>query len=230
MLFVGLGTSAASKPGTLGLPEALKARLHAVSAGDRASWSKLTTANAFFVNDAGTFLDRNTLIEGLARPYPDVFTDIHDLSTHVGQADVVVSYAVQEVETFPSGPITRTVRRTETWVKHDGRWQMASGQATIIPEMRWNTVTVNPKLLADYVGKYQWYPGKIDTVTSQGSKLYSQWTGENRKEELLAVNNTTFFVRDDSPFLVFVRDARGRVTHYLLRGWDGQSLIARRVN
>jgi hypothetical protein len=106
---------------------------------------------------------------------------------------------------------------------------MASGQAAIVPQMRWKTVALDPKLLNDYVGRYQWYPGKIDTVTREGNRLYSQWSGEDQKDELFAINDTTFFVRDDSSFVIFVRGPEGRVVHYVLRSWDGQSLSAPRM-
>lgn len=229
ILTVTSASRAAEAPHTEGLIPAVRERVRALSEGDKETWSRLTRADAFFVNDAGELLGHDAMLKSLSHLYPDVLSVVDDMVIRDLGADVVVSYISQEVETFPSGSVDRKIRRTETWTRIDGRWQMASGQATIIPYMHWQTVTVDTKLLDEYTGEYQWYPGKVDTVTREGSRLYSQWTSEPHKDELLAANENSFFARDDPSFVIFVRGPERRVTHYVLRAWDGQSLIAHKI-
>ena len=220
-----LDTAHAQTPNTNGLASAVKQRLLALSTGDQATWTSLTTKDAFFVNDAGSVLQISAMAKSVPRNYPDVVSNVQDLVIRQLGNGAVVSYSIQERETFPSGPVERTLRRTETWVHQDGRWQMLAGQATIVPLMHWPSVTLDSKLLDAYVGRYQQFPGRIDTVSREGNKLYAQWTGDE-KEELFALTTDTFFARDDASFMIFVRGPDNRVTHYVYRFWDGQGLTA----
>ena len=207
----------------------VRERVLARSQEDRVSWSSLTAEDAIIVDENGTLMSKVTSAAAFAPAGQDVISDLRDIVVReVGDA-VLVTYKAHEVEAFPSGNIDSTIRRTELWVLREGRWQALSVQTNVVPIMRWNSVTLDPKVLDEYVGQYEWYPGMIDTVTREGSRLYSRWTGEADRDELFAINDTTFFARDDSPFINFVRGPAGQITHYVRRGWDGQPLSARRL-
>ena len=224
------GSAEAATPETDGLLTAVKERLHALSEGNKETWSRLTADDAFFVTDTGTLREKAAALAKLSPSAgQDVLTVSGDVLVRKCGTAVLVSYVAREVESFPSGPVGRDIRRTEAWMRRDGRWQMVSGQSTIVPQMHWSVVTVDPKLLDEYTGQYEWYPGKVDTVSREGNRLYSQLSDEDQKDELLAVNESTFFARDDPSFGMFVRGPQGRVTHYVLRFWDGQALSARKI-
>ena len=208
---------------------AVKERIRARSLGDKDSWSRLTADDALIVDGSGTLLSKAASAAAFTPAGQDVFSDLKDIEAREFGTAVLVTYKAREVETYTSGPIESTIRRTELWVLRDDRWQALSVQSTVVPTMHWNAVTVNPKVLDGYIGQYEWYPGMVDIVTQEGSHLYSRWTGETDKNELFAINETTFFARDDSAFVIFVRGPEGRITHYVRRGWDGQSLSAQRI-
>jgi Domain of unknown function (DUF4440)/Domain of unknown function (DUF3471) len=207
----------------------VRERLRAIAQGDRESWSRLTAEDALLVNDDGTLKGKAAVAASFPPAGQDVVTDLQNIVVRECGTAVLVNYLAREVETFPGGTLESTVRRTELWVLREGRWQALSTQGTIVPTMRWNVVTLDPKLLDEYTGQYEWYPGKVDTVTREGSHLYSRLTGDSDKDELFAINDTTFFARDDSGFTIFVRGSEGRITHYVYRRSDGQSLSARRI-
>jgi hypothetical protein len=86
---------------------------------------------------------------------------------------------------------------------------------------------VDPGLLDSYVGRYQYTPGAIDTVTREGNRLFVQPTGEERAE-IFPENETTFFAKGEPWRLVFVRDAKGLVTSMIFRQ-QGQDFVGARL-
>jgi hypothetical protein len=222
--------SAAAEPSPADVVVAsVRDRLRALSQGDKAAWSRLTAEDALLINDVGGLKGKAAVEASFPPARQDVLTDMQDVAVRDCGGVAVVTYVVREVETYPTGSLDSKVRRTEVWVLREGRWQALSVQSTIVPTMRWNAVTVDGKLLDEYVGQYELYPGKVDTVTREGGRLFSRLTGDAEKDELFAVNDTTFFSRGDSAFGIFVRGPDGRVTHYVYRRWDGQSLSARKI-
>ena len=89
-------------------------------------------------------------------------------------------------------------------------------------------MTVNPKDLKAFVGEYQLTPGVAYTINLEDDKLMGQRTGRT-KEELLPADENTFYPQGTlRPVKVFVRDARGRVTHFLDRR-ENNDLVWKKV-
>jgi hypothetical protein len=207
----------------------VKERLRAISQGDREVWSRLTAEDAVLVNDDGSVKNKAAVAASFPPTGQDVLSDVRDAVVRDVGAAVVVTYLVHEVETFASSSLESTLRRTEVWVSRDGHWQAVSTQGTFVPTMHWNVVTLEPKLLDEYAGRYEWSPGHVDTVTREDGRLYSSFAGESERDELFATGDATFFARDDFAFVSFVRGPGGRITHYVYRRPDGQSVLARRL-
>jgi hypothetical protein len=79
--------------------------------------------------------------------------------------------------------------------------------------------SVDPKVLDTYTGQYQSPTGRVYTVTREGNKLVFV-APDGGKSEWLPLSETEFFIKGQPQTLRFVRDDRGRVTHYTynLRG------------
>jgi CubicO group peptidase (beta-lactamase class C family) len=76
---------------------------------------------------------------------------------------------------------------------------------------------VDPSIYAAYVGQYELNPGNIGTVTVENGRLFLQPPGQT-KEELFPESETTFFlVVQGGPRVIFVKDAEGKVTEFILR-------------
>ncbi|HEX5715663.1 MAG TPA: serine hydrolase [Thermoanaerobaculia bacterium] len=82
-------------------------------------------------------------------------------------------------------------------------------------------VPVDPKTFDPYLGEYEIRPGFVITVSREGDKLWMQATGQ-RRAELFAESETSFFLKEADIQLMFVKDASGKVTHLILRqgGFD----------
>jgi hypothetical protein len=181
------------------------------------------------VSDDGSVKNKAAVAASFPRAGQDVLSDLRDAVVRNSGAAVVVTYLVREVETFASSSIETTLRRTEVWVSRDGRWQAVATQGTLLPVMHWNVVTPDPKLLDEYTGRYEWSPGRVDTVTRAEGRLYSSFGGSSDRDELFATGEATFFAQNDFSFISFVRGAGGRITHYVYRRPAGQSVVARRL-
>lgn len=87
---------------------------------------------------------------------------------------------------------------------------------------------VDPKVLDDYVGKYQmpateFHQAFVLSVTREGDKLISEAFG--RRAEFLPYSNTEFYMREEGVNLRFVLDPKGKVDHI---DWSGT--IVKRIN
>jgi uncharacterized protein (TIGR03435 family) len=76
-------------------------------------------------------------------------------------------------------------------------------------------VAVDPKLFAGYVGKYQFDPNFIITVTEEGNRLFAQATNQG-KLAMFAEGERDFFLKAVDAQLTFVTDAQGRATALIL--------------
>ena len=96
-----------------------------------------------------------------------------------------------------------------------------------IPRER-KSITVEAKVLDQYVGQYKIASPPVDiVVTNDGGKLVAEIAGR-LKLAMAAESETTFFSRDVSAQITFVKDAGGKVTGLTLR-MDGNDVTAQRV-
>ena len=70
--------------------------------------------------------------------------------------------------------------------------------------------TIDPKLYADYLGRYD-YVSAVMEVTTEGGKLFAQITGQP-KLELLPESKDHFFWKDVDAEIIFQRNEEGKVT------------------
>jgi hypothetical protein len=88
-------------------------------------------------------------------------------------------------------------------------------------------IAIDSKLFTGYVGKYQQPPEFSITVTSEGSHLFVQVTGQ-RRFEVFAESNRDFFLKAVDAQVTFETDAQGRATA-LISHQNGTDHRAKRV-
>jgi len=142
---------------------------------------------------------------------------IYGFATQVDRfpADRVTVIVLSNVETAPAGRMANDLAA------------IVFGAPYEIPRER-QAIPLEPSVLAQYVGQYKIATPPIDIiVTGDGGKLLAQIAGR-LKLTLLPESETTFFSRDVSAQITFVKDAAGQVTGLALR-MDGGELPAQRV-
>src|SRR6185295_14033469 len=101
------------------------------------------------------------------------------------------------------------------FVRKDGRWQLLQAQGTRLAPER-NPISLDPLLLDSFVGKYQFGPNAIATVTRDGDVL--KWRGGNRMPvTLVPLSATHFFAKETETEMMFVKNEKGQVTDVVLR-------------
>jgi Domain of unknown function (DUF4440)/Domain of unknown function (DUF3471) len=147
--------------------------------------------------------------------------------TSFGQTAIAI-YRQSEKEIFGQQSLTSRFIVVDTYIKKDGSWVLVAHVELPEPVKR-QAVKVNPAVLPQYAGQYEYGPGFVDTISVSGGKLMAQQTNEDKPVELLALNETTFFEDGDADGLVvFEKDASGKVSHYVYRA-RGQELIAKKI-
>ncbi|HEV8284331.1 MAG TPA: DUF4440 domain-containing protein [Chitinophagaceae bacterium] len=107
------------------------------------------------------------------------------------------------------------LRGTTIYAKKNGQWQVVQIQSTAMPPER-KSVSLDPKILDLYIGKYEQSPGNYTTITKQSDTLMVQ--GMNRpKIAILPLSETQFYVKGNVGEFTFYKDEKGHVTHYILR-------------
>jgi CubicO group peptidase (beta-lactamase class C family) len=90
------------------------------------------------------------------------------------------------------------------------------------------SVTIDPRLLDDYVGRYTPNPHLVCIVTREGDKLMIEAAGSG-KLELLPESESSFFMRVMDGLFSFVRDEDGKVNQLTLRQ-GGRENVATKID
>ena len=134
-------------------------------------------------------------------------------------ANPVPAPAADSLMVYGDAVVARnTVRNTmisSIFVKRNGRWQLLQAQGTRLAPER-NPISLDPKLLDSFIGRYQFGPNAIATVTREGDAL--KWRGGNRMPvTLVPLSQTLFFAKESETELMFVKNGSGQVTDVVLR-------------
>jgi len=149
-----------------------------------------------------------------------------DLRAHQFGNAIVARYRVTESVAVNGKRTASEQWRTETYVRRGERWILVAGAENLIPPDP-TPIVVTRETLAAYVGKYEYTPGSVDTVSLEGDQLYVQPTGEPRVR-IFPEDSQTFFAKGQSWRLVFRRNDKGTVTSLVFRD-QSQEFVARRL-
>ena len=100
-------------------------------------------------------------------------------------------------------------------MKKNGQWQIFQVQGTRLAPQR-NAVKIDPKLLDSFLGRYEFGPGAVATVTKEGDVL--KWRGGNRLPvEPVPLSDTRFFGKENDSEMTFTKNDKGQVTDVVLK-------------
>lgn len=193
------------------------------------------------LNEAITKKDRSAL----ERVYADEFQFVRPsgaVISKAGQIDgIMTNDPVSSTPVQPPAPermmmygdavilrnIVRGTAISSIVIKKDGRWQLLQAQATrLAPERK--PITINPQLLDSFLGKYEFGPGAIATVTREGDGL--KWRGGNRMPvTLVPLSETHFFAKEAETEMTFTKNEKGQITDVVLKVGSCQESRARKI-
>jgi hypothetical protein len=190
----------------------------AITKKDRARLEQLYADEFQFIRPSGAVVNKASQIGGIMANDPVSATPVPAPAT-----DNLLVYSDVAVA-------RHTVRGSaisSIFVKQDGQWRLLQAQATrLAPERK--PVNIDPKLLDSFVGKYQFGPNAIATVTREGDAL--RWRGGNRMPvTLVPLSETHFFSKETETEMMFVTNEKGQVTDVMLRVGACQDTKAKKM-
>ena len=205
----------------------------AITRGDMAAYGSSMADDLIYITHLGTVYSKPEILARTLRYFKEgmgrKFSDIRDVHVVEDTGSAIFTCEVTRQTTYGDQKFRERLQRTVHFVRRNGRWQAVLIQLTVVPENHHVAAQIDSPRLDAYVGRYLWTSGMVNTITREGGKLMSQWRATGSKTELLPLNETTFFGRDDLGETIFVKNDAGRVTHYIYRRADGQEFRAKRI-
>lgn len=132
-------------------------------------------------------------------------------------------------------PVNEIVTAEDTWEQRNGRWQVVlqfiskteKVGHTDKPVARRKAIKVDSVILGAYVGKYQFGPSRILTVSHEEGRLIHTGSG-GHSAELLPETTSRFFRKDAGVLTTFIKKD-GQVTHVVHRHTNGRESIGKRI-
>jgi len=190
----------------------------AITKRDRSRLEQLYADEFQYIRPSGGVINKVTQIGGIMSSDPIFSTPIPApaIESLMMYGDVVVARHT-----------VRNTAVTSIFVKKDGRWQLLQAQGTRLAPER-NPITLDSKLLDSFVGKYEFGPNAIGTVTREGDGI--RWRGGNRMPvTLVPLSPTQFFAKETETEMMFVKNESGQVTGVVLRLGSCQDSKAKKI-
>ena len=190
----------------------------AITKRDRPRLEQLYADEFQFIRPSGGVINKVTQISGI-------------MSSDPISSMPIPAPAIENLMVYGDVVVARhTVRGTAVssiFVKKDGRWQLLQAQGTrLAPERK--PISLDPKLLDAFVGKYEFGPNAIATVTREGDAI--RWRGGNRMPvTLVPLSQTQFFAKETETEMMFVKNENGQVTSVVLRLGSCQDSKAKKI-
>ena len=165
----------------------------AVAIGNQEPWKKYFAEDAMYFDEKGRNMDKAALVKDIT-PLPKGYSGTIKVvrpQSHIEAEIAILSYDMDETETIFGQNLTARYHATDTWMRRQGKWQIAAGQVLRYYEDPAPGKADTAKF-AEYTGTYELAPGTIMTVTSEGGHLSAQ-RGDRPKEELFPEATDIFF-------------------------------------
>ena len=190
----------------------------AITKKDRARLEQLYAEEFQFIRPSGAVINKSAQISGIMANDPISSTPVPTPATErlLVYGDIVISRHT-----------VRGAAINSIFVKNGGHWQLLQAQATRLAPER-NPINLDPNLLNSFVGKYEFGPNAIATVTREGNAI--KWRGGNRMPVTLApLSETHFFSKETETEMMFVKNENGQVTGVVLRLGSCQDSRAKKI-
>lgn len=190
----------------------------AITKRDRARLEQLYADEFQFIRPSGAVITKSAQINGIMANDPLSSTPVPAPAT-----DSLMLYGDVAVA-------RHTIRGTaisSVFVKKGGQWQLLQAQGTRLAPER-NPIKLDPKLLDAFIGRYEFGPNAVATVTREGDAL--RWRGGNRMPvTLVPLSETHFYAKETETEMMFVKNDSGPVTGVVLRLGSCQDSKAKKI-
>jgi hypothetical protein len=200
----------------------------AVVPGNKEPWQKYFADDCMFADEKGRSLNKAQLVADIT-PLPKGYSGTIKIAkprSIIHGDTAILSYDTNETETIFGQKLTARYHVTDTWLRRNGTWQIASSQA-----MRYYedpaVARIDPKKFANFSGIYELAPGQTRRVFSEDENLYVERNG--KREQLLPEAYDIFFRKGVEGRILFRYADTGKVDALIDRR-NNEDVIWRRMN
>ncbi|WHZ17945.1 MAG: hypothetical protein OJF55_000094 [Rhodanobacteraceae bacterium] len=192
--------------------------------GDRHLWSPYVASGYLIATPSGAIQTRAQVMDGFEPPregYHDEFS-FEDVHVRRDGDTAVMSYVIDEAEFWDDQKyVVPKLRKTDTFVLRNGRWLILASQETFMPAP-FKEVSIDPGTYPQYAGRYRLMHSLVYEVSIQHDRLLLKESDKPDWKVLRPLSKDVFFTEGAPAQFIFVRDAGGHVTHFLIRdnGYD----------
>lgn len=159
----------------------------------------------------GTFLYNaldasNDLVDG----YADT---IHDIQLKIYDNTAILTGKAKMFTLFNKDTVYEDIWISKVFMNFNGQWKMILRNSGPLGTNYRKPESINKKTLLKYEGYYGLPGDPVDTLRIENDQLY-QFGSNDLKIIYHALNDSTFFTKDDLYFIVFRSNLRGIITHY----------------
>jgi Domain of unknown function (DUF4440) len=228
-LALALQLPANSPDNTTGLLRAKdQALLDAIAPGERKVWDRALAADAVYVDENGTIMDRAEFLKQLEPLPPGASGNlkIASYSAHISGDLATVVHTDDEQENYHGQMLSARYLMTETWHRDAGEWKLYLVHAYAVPKDS-PAISLPIQELWQYVGRYVGGPDLVYLVQADGKQLVGGRQGGPMRSLQVEVRDVFFVAGQPRVRKIFQRDANGKITGFVDRR-EGEDLVWRR--
>ncbi len=185
--------------------------MDSASTGEQTPWKKYFAEDSMIFDEKGHNMDKTALLKDVT-PLPPGYSGTLKVvrpQSRIFPNIAILSYDADESETVFGQNMSARYHSTDTWMLHNGQWQIVASQTLRYYEDP-APGTADTKKYRDYTGTYELAPGKTAVVSTDGINLYTQ-RGQGAKELLITEASDVFFRKGVEGRRLFRRGDNGRV-------------------
>jgi hypothetical protein len=209
----------------------IRARMEAVARNDTKAWSQHVADDMLAPLPANDVSPKQAWIKAHEHWPPAVkyyYGPLENIKVQTHGDAAVVTFRARQYNDIGGQVTYFDSWQIETHIRKGNRWLLAAvADPPILPAPR--IAGINPRIYDDYAGEYEYAPDLVAKVVRVGDKLMHELPNAGR-DELLPESETTFFIEgDNASRTIFVRDASGRVTHYIYRNLGANDRVVKKI-
>jgi Domain of unknown function (DUF4440) len=226
LLFAALAaqpSSTAADPTTQVLRARDQALLDAIAPGDRKLWDDALAADAVYVDENGTIMDRAAFLKQLD-PLPAGVSgslQIISYTAHISGDLATIIHTDDEQENYHGQMLHARYLTTETWRHEGSEWKLhlVHTYATLKDPP---AISLAAEAMRQYAGRYVGGPDLVYLIQWDGKELVGGKQNASMKPLQVEVRDVLFVPGQPRIRKIFQRDETGNITGFVDRreNWD----------
>jgi hypothetical protein len=202
-----------------------QALLDAFAPGDHKVWEQALSADAIYVDENGTIMDRAEFLKQLV-PLPAGASGnikITYYSANIAGDMATVIHKDDEQENYHAQLLSAQYLTTETWSREAGEWKLHLVHTYAVLKDP-SAISLPAEALQQYAGRYTGGSDLVYVIESDGKQLTGGRLGGSMKPLQVEVRDVLFVSGQPRIRKIFQRDANGNITGFVDRR-EGRDLV-----